>query len=212
MSRSTSALWLRWVGAFTLGEVLGFGCLPAALGLGVMTLTKELPATPRGLLLYAVAIVGGLGEGAVVGAFQRRVLREVLPSLDGRAWVRHTAFAAAGAWAVGMCAPTLDELFTLPPAVMVALWVPAAVLILLSIGGVQARLLRGVVARPARWLWINVAGWLAGLPWTFIAPAVLPDDSPAWRFGVAFLLGGTLMGATTGAITGVLVVRLARAR
>lgn len=212
MNSSRTALWLRWVGAFTLGEVLGFGCLPAALGLGVMTLTKDLPTTPRALVLYAVAIVGGLGEGAVVGAFQRRVLREVLPSLEGRAWVRHTALAAAGAWAAGMLAPTLDELFTLSPAVMIALWVPAAVLILLSIGGVQARLLRGVVARPARWLWINVAGWLAGLPWTFVAPALLPDDAPAWHFGVAFLLGGTLMGATTGAITGALVVRFARER
>jgi hypothetical protein len=55
----------------------------------------------------------------------------------------------------------------------------------------------------------NVAGRLFGLPWTFGLPQALPDDSAARAFGIAMAFGGVLMGATVGAVTGVVLVRLA---
>ncbi len=210
MDRGERRLFARWVIGFTLGELIGFGLIPALGGLLAYAATDGLSTAARGLVLYAVAIVGGLGEGAVLAAFQLRVLRDALPSLDRRRWLLHTAAAASGAWALGMLGPTLDDLVELPVALRVALTVVSSVLILLSIGSVQARLLRGLVPRPGRWLGANVAGWLVGLPFTFVAPALVPDDAPILVFAVAFAIGGVLMGASAGAITGLALVRLLR--
>lgn len=202
------SLYRRWVVAFTLGELVGFGLIPVVLGVTVAALTRDVSAPIRPLLFYAVAVLGGLGEGSVLATFQLRVLRSVFPSLDPRKWRTHTGLAAAGAWAVGMAAPTLDDLFGLSPGQQIAIWVPSSVLILVSIGGVQARLLRPHAERPWRWLLANALGWLAGLPWTFVAPALVPDDASPVAFGVALAFGGIAMGVTAGAVTGRWLVRM----
>jgi hypothetical protein len=212
MERSRGALFRRWTVAFTLGELIGFGLIPAAGGLAAYALTDGMAAAPRALLLYAVAIVGGFGEGAVLARFQLGPLREVFVRLDGRRWVLHTGVAASVAWAAGMLTPTLDDVLGLGVGAQIALWMACAVVILLSIGMAQARLLARHVERPRRWLWANVVGWIAGLPWTFVLPALVPDDAPVWAFGIAMLLGGVLMGATTGAVTGLWLVRMAGER
>lgn len=212
MTQAETALSRRWARAFTVGEVIGFGGVPVVGGLLATSATASLPTDARALVLYAVAILGGLAEGAILGAFQLRVLRGIWPEIDGRRWIRATAIAAAIAWSLGMIAPTLDELIGLPPAVQVAIWAPAGALILISIGLAQSQVLRRVVDARHRWLRANVMGWLLGLPWTFVAPAIVPDASPLWVFGVAFLIGGTLMGATAGLVTGRELVLLARSR
>jgi len=191
----------RWIIAFTLGELLGFGVLATAFGLLTLAMTRGLEARARSLVQAAAAIAGGAVEGAVLASFQWSVLRERLPQSVRGAWLRNTAIAAALAWAAGLAPPTLDELLDLGAATQAVLWVAAALVILPSIGVAQALALRGVEARPRRWVLANVLGWLAGLPWTFVAPALLPDDSPAQAFWAAFLVGGTLMGATAGWVT-----------
>lgn len=108
-----------------------------------------------------------------------------------------------------MLAPTLDDVFGLSAGQQLAIWIPASLLILAAIGGAQAWVLRGVVAAPRRWLVANLVGWLAGLPWTFALPALLPDTAPVAVFVLTFIVAGTLMGLTTGAVTGAWVVRLA---
>lgn len=200
----------RWVVAFTLGELVGFGLLPVLGGVVAARALADVAATPRAIALYAVAVVGGLGEGAVLAAAQTWVLREVLPGLDRRRWILHTAVAAALAWAAGMLVPTLDDLVGLGTAVRVVLWIPAGAFILVSIGGAQARLLAAHVGRPLRWLAANVVGWLLGLPFTFVVPALLPDDSPVAMFALALAAGGVLMGATAGLVTGLALRRMAR--
>ena len=71
-----------------------------------------------------------------------------------------------------MLAPALDDLIGLSTPTQVAIWIPASLLILCSIGGAQAWVLRGVVEQPHRWIAANLLGWLAGLPWTFVLPAL----------------------------------------
>lgn len=107
-----------------------------------------------------------------------------------------------------MLAPLLDDLFGLPAAAQIALWVPASILILLSIGTAQSWVLRDVIDLPYRWLAANVAGWLLGLPWTFALPALLPESAPVPVWVSAFLIAGVLMGLTVGLVTGRLVVKL----
>lgn len=195
--------WARWVVAFTLGELVGFGGVAVTAGAIGLWLTSELQPAARALTLYALAVLAGIGEGAVLGWFQMKVLRRLLPRLDARRWIGATAAAAALAWALGMLAPTLDDLLGLPAAMQVAIWIPAGVVILLSIGTAQALVLRGIVDRPARWIGANTLGWLAGLTWTFALPAALPDDAPVPIWVSTFVLAGILMGLTAGAITGV---------
>lgn len=204
-----ASLWRRFIVAVTLGELIGFGGIPIAGGFVALTVTQSLADGPRALALYVVSVVGGLGEGAVLAWFQWRVLRTVWPRLDARRFISHTAFAAALAWALGMLPSTLDDIIGLSATAQVALWIPAMLVILPSIGWAQARVLRLHVPDARGWIVANVLGWLAGLPWTFVAPALLPDDAAPWAFAVAFIVAGVLMGATVGAVTGRWLVRQA---
>ena len=197
---------MRWVRAFTLGEILGFGLLPATGGALVHLATASSSDAARACAMYLAAVALGFGEGAVLARFQLGPLRARFARVDRRRWVLHSGAAASVAWALGMLGPTLDELTPLPLAVQVTLGVIAGVLVLLSIGGVQARLLREHAERPARWLWANVLGWLLGVPFTFVTPSLVPDDAgPAW-FAAAFAVGGGLMGLTAGVVTGFALV------
>jgi hypothetical protein len=204
----TSSLWRRWVLAFTLGELIGFGGIPALGGALAFWVTDSVDAVPRSLLLYSVAVLGGLGEGAVLAWFQTRVLREYLPGLNVRRWIVVTALAAAFAWACGMLAPTLDDLIELSTPAQITIWVPASVLILFSIGSAQAWVLRGVVEFPHRWITANLLGWLAGLPWTFVLPALVSESAPIAVWVITFVIAGVLMGFTAGAVTGLFLLRL----
>lgn len=199
----------RWVLRFTLGELVGFGLLPALGGTLVAAWTNGMSATPRALLLYAVAVGAGFGEGAVLGAFQRPVVQALFPSVSGRRWVLATGLAASVAWAAGMLAPTLDDVVGLSTGAMVGIWAAAGVVILSSIGTAQAWVLRGHTSRARSWIVANAVGWLCGLPWTFALPALLPDDAPPVAFGGVFAVAGVLMGATTGWVTGRWLQRLA---
>ncbi len=202
-------LWARWTAAFTLGELIGFGCIPVPGAAIALWLTSSLEPSARSLVLYGVAVLGGLGEGAVLGWFQVRVLRGLLPQVAPRLWIGATASAAAVAWALGMLAPTLDDLIGLSTAAQVAIWIPAGIAILLSIGGAQALVLRRIVERPARWVMANAIAWLAGLPWTFLLPALLPEGAATHLWVATFAVAGVLMGATAGAITGFALIRIA---
>jgi len=208
MDAANALLYRRWVVACTAGELIGFGGIPVLGAALALALTQSLPPGGRSIVLYVVAVAGGLGEGAVLALFQYHVLGLLLPALRKRAWVMATAGAAALAWACGMLAPLLDDLVGLTATAQVAIWVPASVLILISIGGAQAWALRGSVEKPQRWLLANVLAWLAGLPWTFVLPALLPETAPMTVWIATFVVAGVLMGLTVGLVTGIAVLRL----
>lgn len=205
---SRSGLYRRWVLVCTIGELVGFGGIPVLGATLVLWLTTGMESDSRSLIFYAVAVVAGAGEGTVLAWFQLRVLNAWLTRLQARHWIVATAGAAAFAWALGMLAPTLDELVGIPAGVQIAIWIPASLLILVSIGAAQAWVLRPVVKKPFRWLIANVLGWLAGLPWTFALPAMLPETAPTAAWIATFVVAGVLMGLTVGLITGIALLRL----
>jgi len=194
----------------TAGELIGFVGVPVLGAALALWLTSGMEVATRSLVLYAVAVTGGVFEGAVLASFQLRVLKERVPQVNGRHWIRATGAAAAFAWALGMLAPTLDDVLGISTALQIAIWVPASILILLSIGTAQAWALRRVVANPGSWIAGNSLGWLAGLPWTFVLPALMPDDSPVAWWVATFAIAAALMGLTVGLVTGVFLVRLRR--
>jgi len=192
----------------TLGELIGFGGLPVLGAAIFLLLSAGMDSTNQAILLYAVAVLGGLGEGTVLALFQLRVLIRTLPGLNPRHWIFATAVAAAIAWAVGMLAPTLDEVIGISPGIQIAIWIPASLLILLSIGVAQAWVIRRLVNNPVSWVIGNSLAWLAGLPWTFALPALLPDGAPIAWWVTTFVVAGILMGLSVGLVTGVFLMRL----
>lgn len=206
MSSPSSSVHRQWILYCTFGELVGFGGIPVLGGALALWLTASFSPDVRSLALYAVAIVAGFGEGAVLAWFQFRVLRQILPQVDGRRWMLATAVAASVAWMLGYLAPTLDDLFEISPAMQIAIWIPAGVLILLSIGTAQAWVLRNNVKRPQRWIVANALGWLLGLPWTFVLPAMVPENSVMAVWIATFVLAGILMGLTVGIVTGHVLV------
>ena len=208
MVRGTSARYWRWVFLCTCGELVGFVGVPVLGGALALWLTTGLEPSTRSLILYAVAVAGGFGEGALLALFQFQVLTECIPNVRKRRWVLGTGAAAAFAWALGMLAPTLDDLVGLSTRAQVMIWVPASVLILVSIGTAQAWVLRQAVDNPKSWIAANALGWLAGLPWTFVLPALLPDNAPTTWWIATFAIAALLMGSTVGLVTGLFLLRL----
>jgi hypothetical protein len=199
------AVWRRWVAATTLGELLGFLIPVAAISAGA--------DEAAGPLRLPLVVLAGAGEGAVLGWAQSRVLRPLLPGLSATAWTVRTAAAAALAWTVGMGPSSLGAVVQgWAPGARVAVAVPAALVILLSIGTAQWTVLRRVLPGSARWIGWTAAGWLAGLA-VFLGVA-----APLWHAGqdvvqVAAIgvLAGVLMASTMAAVTGWGLVRLLRA-
>jgi hypothetical protein len=212
MNVLANPLWRRWTLAFTLGEIVGFVGIPVLGAMLTLALTGSLDTRSRAVVLDLVAILGGLGEGTVLGWFQARALKPLLPRLSTSRWVAATAGAAAFAWTCGMLAPTLDDLFTLSVTGQVAIWIPASILILISIGTAQAWVLRAHLASWRQWIVANILGWLAGLPWTFVLPALVPEGAAPWVWVATFLVAGTLMGCAAGAVTGVFLLRMLHRR
>jgi hypothetical protein len=196
--------WRRWVVATTLGELLGF-LLPVAV---VAARADQAPG-PLPLLLIVLA---GAGEGTVLGWAQSRVLRPLLPGLSTTAWTARTAAAAALAWLVGMAPSTLGAgLDDWSPGVRIAVGVPAAVLVLLSIGVAQWTVLRRVLPGSARWIGWTAAGWLAGLAvFLGVAPPLWHPGQGVVQVALVGALAGVGMAATMAAVTGWGLVRLLR--
>jgi hypothetical protein len=196
-------LYGRWLVLVTTGELVGF-CVPAAVG----AVTTTAPAA----LTYVLLVVAGTVEGAVLGLAQSRVLRQAVPGLDARAWVRATAVGAAAAYLVGMLPSTTYPLWRdWPVSLTVGTGAVLAVVLLLSIGVAQATVLRRYDDRAGSWVAATALAWLAGLT-VFSLVAM-----PLWREGqstalvVAIgVLGGLAMALAMAAVTGVMVLRLSR--
>lgn len=208
VDHETSNRYWRWVLLCTSGELVGFVGVPVLGGALALWLTAGLETSTQSLVLYAVAVAGGFGEGTVLALFQLRVLTECIPNLNNRHWVLGTGTAAAIAWSCGMLAPTLDDVVGISTRAQIMIWVPASILILLSIGTAQAWVLREVVENPKSWITANSLGWLAGLPWTFILPALLPDNAPTAGWIATFAMAAMLMGLSVGLVTGLFLMRL----
>lgn len=188
----------RWIAFVSLGEALGF----VAPGLAWFGAWK-LGFPP--LALAATVVAAGALEGLVLGWSQRHALR---PAFDpGRDWITATSAAAALAWACGMAPNTAYDLGTAVP-VAIALAAIGAPVILLSIGVAQAWVLGPFVSNPRRWAWINVLAWVLALPFSFLGPALVPNGSPDWVFGVAWAAAGVAMATTLAAVTGIGMRRL----
>jgi len=203
------ALWRRWMVATTLGEFAGFA-IPAAIGPIAVRVLDGLGRTAAPLAMLGLMALAGMVEGASLAFGQSLVLRRAIPGVNRRAWVLATAVAAGVAYVLGMTPNTIYDIFAPDTWVMIVLAVLFGALILVSIGFAQYLVLRRAVRGAGRWVWVNAAAWLAGLPVPFVAMSLVPDASPVAVWIAAGVASGLLMGAVVAAVTGIGLVQLLR--
>ncbi len=172
---SKSSLWLRWVGANSLAELLGLG---ATFALDILILARVAAAGTALASLLGIVLLAATGavEGAVVGVMQWSVLRRPFPAIARRAWVLATVVGAVVAWFLGSLPSTLidmggqeaDAAAQEPPFLVVMLLAAGMGLVLGAVLGYpQYRVLRKAVADA--WIWIpaNCLAWALGMPVIF---------------------------------------------
>lgn len=211
-------LWLRWVAANALAEMLGLG---ATLGAGFLLFARlgepHNLAAAFGMILLMTA--SGAIEGLIVGLLQWSVLRHALPAVSRRAWIVATLAGALVAWFLGSLPATLMSLASgpaeaaapsqEPPAAFVLTMAAAMGLMLGAILGLpQWRALRPAARRA--WIWIpaNSAAWALGMPAVFAAVDLAQKAASAAGTALVMTVGLAVVGAIVGAVHGLALVRL----
>jgi hypothetical protein len=215
-------LWLRWVAANALGELLGLG-----LTLLVGALYFLYSGDPRGalavLLAFAVAVASGAIEATVVGLAQAWAMRPWFPGVRRAAWWRGTLVGALLAYVLGYLPSTVIDLTeAAAPAGAAAVAEPPQVVVLLLAAGLG--LVGGAVLSFAQWrvlknadirgagLWIpaNMLAWAGGMPVIFWGIDAAQRGQALWQ-SVLVMAGALLAaGALVGAVHGAFLVRIAR--
>jgi hypothetical protein len=219
-SFASSTLWLRWVGANALAELVGLG---ATFALDILIISQIQAAGTLLAALVGIALIAATGavEGSIVGLLQWSVLRRPFPAVARRAWVVATVAGAVIAWFLGSLPSTLVDMGAQetgavaqePPAWLILLLAAGMGLFLGAVLGYpQYRVLRKFVA--GAWIWIpaNGVAWALGMPIIFAsvdrAYAVYESGSVAGTL-LIFAAALALAGATVGAVHGLALVKLA---
>jgi hypothetical protein len=220
-SNEARRLWLRWVLANAVGEVVGLGITALVGGLVVFSLGEGSGVLATlGIAVLAV-VAGTFVEGTVVGTAQWLVLRRPLPRMRWRTWALATGAGAFLAWMLGMIPSTVLSLGVGPSGggepqaePSQALVYGLAFLMGLTLGPVlgfaQWLVLRSYVRGAALWMPANALAWAFGMVVIFIGidPAI---GSGFGALAVAILVFTlALAGAVVGAVHGLALVRLLR--
>jgi hypothetical protein len=215
MNRGRS-LWLRWVGANALAELLGLG---ATFGVGVVLFTRMGEA--QGLAAIAMLLLmtaSGVLEGTIVALLQWSVLRGPFPQVTRRAWLVATLIGALVAWFLGSLPATLMDMGAdqaqapaREPETWVMLSMAAAMGLVLGaiLGLPQWRVLRRAVGRAWVWLPANSAAWVVGMPIVFAAVDLAYRLGTVWGAVGVMALALAFTGAAVGAVHGLAFVWLA---
>lgn len=197
----------RWVGYVVAGEGIGFLVPVSGFALAA-TLGLEAWAA------WAVLVVAGAGEGALLGLGQSLALRGSRAEVPVGRWVAATAVAASVAWSIGMLPTTFADLGTPLDFAAPATWAAVAVgglVLLATIPLAQWPVLRAAgLARAWRWIPLNMAAWLAGLVFTFLPSPFVDESTPPAVVFAQFAVAGVLMALTVALFTGLGLRRMTR--
>ncbi len=202
VSPAAGALWRRWVGAFVVGELIGF-VPPAVTGAVLASLDA-----PDVALVVGLTAAGAV-EGAVLGTTQAHVLGGRWPTLPKRHWIVATAAAAGLAWLVGMGGSSLASGGYLSAVGAAILLAPSAAVALVAMGFLQWRVLRTVVGDSFRWVPVTTGAWLVGVMIPVAALSLIPDAWPVEAHVVVAVVSAVAMGLVVGSITGLTLETLA---
>jgi hypothetical protein len=227
-------LWLRWVFANSMGEMVGLG-LTFGLGYLIINYLGEMTGLWGTLLSFGLMIATGVVEGLIVGIAQFWGMHPLVHRPDDHrlgikqaVWLRATILGALLAWfagslpfmiinlAYGAVASDVTQSATLevaaePPQSMVLLLAACAGLVAGAVlAFFQWRALRRHFFMAGWWVPANSLAWAVGMPLIFTAiDFVFSMSSLAWQI-VAFLASLALTGAVVGAIHGVALLLITR--
>ncbi len=204
------SLWLRWVGANALAELVGLG---ATFAIDFLIISRSAGSIVSILLVTA----SGAIEGSVVGLLQWLVLRRPFPEVARRAWVMATIAGAMVAWFFGSLPSTLIDMGAQQSGEEVQ--EPAAAVVLLLAAGMglvlgvvlaypQWRLLRRVVEKAWWWIPANAIAWAFGMAIIFAAMDLAFKQASTVGSAAVLATALLLAGAVVGAVHGLALVRL----
>jgi hypothetical protein len=211
-------LWLRWVIANGLGEMVGLG-LTFAIAVEVISSFGNQQSVQVILASFLVAVASGAIEASVVGIAQWWAMHPWFPTITKRAWWLATLVGAMVAYVLGYLPSTLMSLGEQSTQSQVVAPEPAQWLILLMAAGLGA--VGGAVLSFAQWLsmrrkvrgassWIpaNMLAWALGMPLIFWG--IDTAQKLAGLFWVVVFIAGILLvtGLLVGAIHGAFLVRI----
>lgn len=209
-------LWLRWIFANTVGELVGLGVAAMTGALFVLYLANILGAW-SGILTATMMIATGAFEGAAVGFFQSKVLQSKIIGFNAREWIFVTVAGAVTAWVLGTI-PSLAMGFgeqstnTPPPEfneITVGLLAAGMGFVLgLVLGFPQWLELRRYINKAGWWIFANALAWTVGMPQLFAAPSVIGEGLPAWQIAFVIFAAIVSAGASVGAIHGLFLIWL----
>lgn len=219
MNTNRRTLWLRWVAANAVGEMLGLG-LTFAVGVLAMSRLGDQAGVAAILLSFAIAVGSGVIEATLVGLAQWWAMRPWFPAITRRAWWQATLVGALIAYVLGYLPSTLMSLGEQAAEAAPMAEPPQWVVLLLAagmgaVGGAvlsfaQWLAMRRTVERAGWWIPANMLAWLCGMPIIFWGIDAAQKGQPI--FEAVLLLAAVLFvtGAVVGAIHGAFLVRLAR--
>ncbi|HET7768927.1 MAG TPA: hypothetical protein VFN74_09120 [Chloroflexota bacterium] len=212
-------IWLWWIGANVVGEVVGFGAagaLMAALGAAV----DGASGVAALVLAVGMVLVAGVVEGSAVGYAQWRMLRRLLPELPRGEWILASVAGGTLAWAAGMAIGTTaadlrggSGAGEAPP---LRLMLGGSALIGIVAGALLSAAQWLVLRRHARgtgwWVPAHCAGWAVGMVVAIAGlDPVFDSESVGIQIGGSVLVG-LAMGASAAAISGLGLRTLAHQR
>lgn len=213
-------LWLRWVAANALSEMVGLG-LTISVGAAVITHLGDQQNMTVIIVTFLVAVASGAIEATLVGLAQWWAMHPWFPMVTRRSWWLATLVGALVAYVLGYLPSTLRGLVEQASQATIPAPEPAQWLVLLLAAGLGV--VGGAVLSFAQWvtirqrvegasIWIpaNMLAWLVGMPLIFWAiDAAQKLRGLFWL--IVFMLGVLWsMGLLVGAIHGFFLVRLAK--
>ena len=219
-SKNGRVLWLRWLAANGLGEMVGLG-LTFVVGALVIPRLGDQQSMLAILASFLVAVASGAIEATLVGLGQWWAMHPWFTSITPRKWWLATLLGALVAYVLGYLPTTLMSLSeqasgTPAPAAEPEQWLVLLLAAALGVVGgavlsfAQWLTMRNKVHGSSIWMPANMLAWLVGMPLIF------------WGIDFAQNLGGILWivlfmagvllitGMVVGGIHGVFLVWLSR--
>lgn len=220
ISNSKRTLWLRWVGANGMGEMLGLGLTFIVGATAISSLGNSQTVTSI-LIAFLVVVVSGVIEATIVGLAQWWAMHPWFPMIRRTAWWLATLVGALMAYVLGYLPSTLMSLGeqttqNQAPAAEPAQWMVVILAAVLGIVGgavlsfAQWLTMRKKIRHASLWMPANMLAWMVGMPVIFWG-IDLAQKLSGLGWVILFMAGVLLLaGLVVGAIHGAFLVRLAQ--
>jgi hypothetical protein len=209
ISDNKSVLWLRWIAANGLSELVGLGATFATIGFLFSKIDTQ--HTTGILLTFVLTVASGAIEATIVGLAQWWAMEAWFPMVGRFAWWRATLIGALLGYLLGYLPSTLMSMGETATQTSQAEPHPWATLLLAAGLGVAAGAVLSfaqwlVLRRKIRraWMWIpaNMLAWAFGMPVIFMGMDLAFKLSEVWQsvlvIGGAILVAGLVVGAIHG--------------